>query len=309
MRERSQPSAKTWLDEPEDISDAVHLLRRIGRKKRGNIMRIRKPLGLLLLTLLSALTAAAARDAAPPFMARTLTGETFTNDSLKGQVVLLQFWTTWCPYCRRDQPLLDKIARDFSGDGLVVLAVNAAESGETVKTYLEKHPRSCNVVLAKDTNLLGAFSLKSVPSYVLIDRDGNIAGTDEDIRGNLGIRGLLGRAGLGGPSAHSAPGSDQGSAVSRAANPRSATLIEIPKGLSEPPPRSLLPTVFVLRNGERVEAEHYTIMGGSVRFTTHGNERTIPLAELDQKATIAANRERGIDLKFPTNQNEIFLGF
>ena len=272
-------------------------------------MRIRKPLGLLLLTLLSALTAAAARDAAPPFMARTLTGETFTNDSLKGQVVLLQFWTTWCPYCRRDQPLLDKIARDFSGDGLVVLAVNAAESGETVKTYLENHPRSCNVVLAKDTNLLGAFSLKSVPSYVLIDRDGNIAGTDEDIRGNLGIRGLLGRAGLGGSSAHSAPSSDQHSAVSRTANPRSATLIEIPKGLSEPPPRSLLPTVFVLRNGERLEAEHYTIMAGSVRFTTHGNERTIPLSALDQKATIAANRERGIDLKIPTSQNEVFLGF
>lgn len=272
-------------------------------------MRIRKPLGLLLLTLLSTLTAAAARDAAPPFMARTLTGETFTNDSLKGQVVLLQFWTTWCPYCRRDQPVVDRITRDFSGDGLVVLAVNAGESAEKVKTYLEQHPRSCNVVLAKDTNLLGAFTLKGVPTYVLIDRDGNIAGTDEDIRGNLGIRGLLRRAGLGGSSAHSAPDSDQGSAVSRAANPRSATLIEIPNGLSETPLRSLLPTVFVLTNGERVEAGHYTIMGGSVRFTAHGNERTIPLTVLDQKATIAANRERGIDLKIPTNQNEIFLGF
>ena len=141
-------------------------------------MRIRKPLGLLLLTLLPALTAATARDEAPPFMAKTLTGETFTNDSLKGQLVLLQFWTTCCPYCRRDQPVLDKISREFSGEGLVVLAVNVEESRQTVKTYLEKHPRLCNVVLTKDTNLVGAFRLNGVPSYVLIDRDGNIAGID-----------------------------------------------------------------------------------------------------------------------------------
>jgi peroxiredoxin len=45
--------------------------------------------------ILSALTLATARDTAPQFTAHTLGGETFTNDSLRGQVVLLQFWTTW----------------------------------------------------------------------------------------------------------------------------------------------------------------------------------------------------------------------
>ena len=50
---------------------------------------------LLFLMVLSALTLAKARDTAPQFTAHTLGGETFTNDSLRGQVVLVQFWTTW----------------------------------------------------------------------------------------------------------------------------------------------------------------------------------------------------------------------
>jgi hypothetical protein len=49
-------------------------------------------------------------------------------------------------------------------------------------------------------------------------------------------------------------------------------------------------------------------MGGSLRIDAHGNPRTIPMAALDLKATTAANHERGIDLKIPTNPNEILLG-
>jgi hypothetical protein len=57
-------------------------------------MRLRKLYGLFFLIILSALTAAA-WDTAPQFTAHTLGGETFTNDSLRGQMVLVQFWTTW----------------------------------------------------------------------------------------------------------------------------------------------------------------------------------------------------------------------
>ena len=56
---------------------------------------MRRPHTLFFLMILSALTLATARDTAPQFTAHTLGGETFTNDSLRGQVVLLQFWTTW----------------------------------------------------------------------------------------------------------------------------------------------------------------------------------------------------------------------
>jgi len=73
--------------------------------------------------------------------------------------------------------------------------------------------------------------------------------------------------------------------------------------------KSLPPTVFVLKNGERLEAHHFTIMAGSLRINEQGTRRTIPLSALDLKATIAENHERRIDLKIPLNQNEVLLGF
>jgi thiol-disulfide isomerase/thioredoxin len=72
------------------------------------------------------------REPAPSFTAKTLAGEKLTNDSLKGKVVLLQFWATWCGYCRREQPVVDRIEREFADQGLVVLAVNVGESRKAV---------------------------------------------------------------------------------------------------------------------------------------------------------------------------------
>src|ERR1035438_9711914 len=89
------------------------------------------------------------REPAPRFNAKTTAGERFTNDSLKGKVVLLQFWTTWCPYCRREQPLVDSLDQEFRDKGLVVLAVDVNESKKTVKKYLEQSPRSCRIVLTR----------------------------------------------------------------------------------------------------------------------------------------------------------------
>jgi hypothetical protein len=73
--------------------------------------------------------------------------------------------------------------------------------------------------------------------------------------------------------------------------------------------KSVPPTVFVLKSGDRLEVHHYTIMAGSLRIDEQGTQRTIPLSALDLKATTAANHERGIDLKIPLNQNEVLLGF
>jgi thiol-disulfide isomerase/thioredoxin len=224
-------------------------------------------------------------------------------------VTLLQFWTTWCPYCRRDQPVLENITRDFSGEGLVILAVDVQESGETVKKYLEEHTRSCHIVLTEDTNLVAEFNPKSFPLYVLIDRDGNIAGTQEGAGGDAAMRGLLSHAGLGGPPVNATHHNDPHTSIPTNTYHGSPKLLEVPGGQIALPPKSLPPTVFVLTNGERLEAHHYAINAGSLRITTEGNQRTIPLGEVDLKATIAANHERGIDLKIPTHPGEISLGF
>jgi thiol-disulfide isomerase/thioredoxin len=148
---------------------------------------------ILLLVAAAALLAA---ETAPRFTAKTMEGDRYTNETVKGKVVLLQFWATWCRYCRSDQSAVETITRQFADKGLVVLAVDVGESRKKVKQYLNDSPRSCKVVLNEDTNLPAIFAAKSYPLYVLIDREGNIAGTHRGAGGEDSLRRLLAKAGL-----------------------------------------------------------------------------------------------------------------
>ncbi len=136
------------------------------------------------------------RDPAPAFRVKTMDGEKFDNASLKGHVVLLQFWATWCRYCRGDQEAVDAVNRDYGDRGLVILAVNVGESKKKVTDYLDDSPRSCKIVLTEDTNLAALFAAKSFPLYVLIDRQGNIVGEQRGAGGEAALRNMLGKAGL-----------------------------------------------------------------------------------------------------------------
>jgi len=133
---------------------------------------------------------------APRFRAKTTTGEQFNNDSIKGKVVLFEFWTTWCKYCEEEASLVDNMAREFNGKGLIVLAVDVLEPDQKVKKYLVEHPRSVPIVLTKDTNLAAMYNAQVYPIYVVVDRDGNIAGEQRGAAGERGLRRMLRRAGL-----------------------------------------------------------------------------------------------------------------
>lgn len=135
-------------------------------------------------------------DAAPHFTAKTLDGERYSSDSLKGKVVLIQFWATWCPYCKKDEGALETITKEFEKNGLVVLAVDMGEPRRKVKKYVEASPRPWKIVLAEDTTLAAICEAKGYPLYVLIDREGTVAGTQHGAGGEDALRRLLERAGL-----------------------------------------------------------------------------------------------------------------
>jgi thiol-disulfide isomerase/thioredoxin len=151
---------------------------------------------ILAVICTSAIAQASKKEPAPRFTAKTLTGEKFTNESVKGKVVLLQFWTTWCQYCRHEQLLVDQMDHEFAGKGLVVLAVDVGESKKKVKKYLDDNPRTCRIVLTEDTNLAAMYAATSYPVYVAIDRNGNIAGIQRGAGGEDALRSLLNKAGL-----------------------------------------------------------------------------------------------------------------
>ena len=158
-------------------------------------MKMRRLLGCALL-LSTILCFSADREPAPHFNATTMSGETFTNASVKGKVVLLQFWATWCQYCRSEQNIVDKLQKEFADRSLVVLAVDVAESKKKVKQYLQENPREVRIILTEDTNLAAMYQATRYPIYVVIDRDGYIADQQNGARGERALRAMLRRAGL-----------------------------------------------------------------------------------------------------------------
>jgi thiol-disulfide isomerase/thioredoxin len=161
---------------------------------------LRRALPLALLLAAGCLLAAPKdKEPAPRFNATTTTGEKFTNNSIKGKVVLLEFWTTWCGYCADEAAFVDKIGHELADKGLILLAIDVGESKKTVRKYLDQHPRNCKIVLMEDTNLAAMYQATVYPIYVVIDRDGNIAGTQRGAGGEPALRRLLTRAGLESP--------------------------------------------------------------------------------------------------------------
>ena len=151
---------------------------------------------VLIFTAISLSAFPKGKEPAPRFNATTTVGEKFTNDSIKGKVVLLEFWTTWCGYCADEADFVDKIGHDFAGKGLLLLAIDVGESKKTVKKYLEQHPRTCKIVYMEDTNLAAMYAATVYPIYVVIDREGYIAGTQRGAGGEEALKRLLARGGL-----------------------------------------------------------------------------------------------------------------
>lgn len=159
-------------------------------------MKSLRTLAFVLLIVVASSFAADKPEAAPRFNAKTLSGEMFNNTSIKGKVVLLQFWATWCQYCRSEQQIVDELQKEFADKGLIVLAVDVGESKKKVKKYLEENSRSVRIVLTEDTNLAAMYAATRYPIYVVIDRDGNIAGQQNGAGGERALRRMLARAGL-----------------------------------------------------------------------------------------------------------------
>ena len=163
---------------------------------RATSVLVSSCLFLLLLAAAVGFAQSDEREPAPRFHAKTLEGEQFNNESVKGKVVLFQFWTTWCPYCKSEESLVNDITKEFADKGLIVLAVDVAESKKKVVEYLREHPRKCRIVLTGDTNLAAMYAANSYPIYVVVDRDGRIVDTQRGAGGERSLRRMLENAGL-----------------------------------------------------------------------------------------------------------------
>ena|SRR2546427_948845 len=113
------------------------------------------------------------RGARPPeFNGHTTDGRTVSLASLRGKVVLLNFWATWCQECRPEMPLFERLHREFTAQGLSVIGINAREGGVAIRAYAKELGLSFPVVLDPKGEISGAYGVIGLPTTFLIGRDG-----------------------------------------------------------------------------------------------------------------------------------------
>jgi thiol-disulfide isomerase/thioredoxin len=133
---------------------------------------------------------------APAFALKSIDGKTIDSTGLKGKVVLLDFWTTWCAPCRKEMPALAAIHSEFKDAGLILIGVNVGEDRELVEKFLKTTPAPYPIVLSNDSDIVASFQVSAFPTYVLIGRDGNIAAHQVGSSGEESLRAILAAAGL-----------------------------------------------------------------------------------------------------------------
>ena len=116
-------------------------------------------------------------ELAPDVTLPLLDGGEVRLSDLRGQVVVVDFWATWCPPCVESMPGLDRLVREKAGDGLVALAVNRddGDAARRVRSFLAEHRLgSLRVALDGGAGAARAFRVQALPTMFVIDRDGTI---------------------------------------------------------------------------------------------------------------------------------------
>jgi len=112
--------------------------------------------------------------AAPDFELQNLDGQSISLSDLKGKPVLINFWATWCGPCVFEMPYLQEIHDEWSGKGLMVLAINRGESSSKVEQFLQSNNLSLPVLLDTKLDVFRRYNIRSIPTTFFIDKDGII---------------------------------------------------------------------------------------------------------------------------------------
>jgi len=119
----------------------------------------------------------ASADPSGPAPAFTLSSRSGANLSLaqyRGQVVMLNFWASWCGPCRQEMPLLENIYKKYNRMGFTLIGVNVEPDSKAANEWLKQTPVSFPVIYDKESQVSKLYDVQGMPSTVIIDRKGNL---------------------------------------------------------------------------------------------------------------------------------------
>ncbi len=130
---------------------------------------------VVVAALLSTLAGAAGpAPAAPAFSLPARGGKTVTLDSLKGKVVMLNFWASWCGPCREEMPLLDAMYKKYGKQGFELLGVNVEAETADAEKMLKGTPVSFPILFDTENKVSQLYNVNAMPSSVFIGRNGTV---------------------------------------------------------------------------------------------------------------------------------------
>ena len=129
------------------------------------------------------------------FTLTDLQGKTWALKALKGKVVLVNFWATWCPPCRKEMPDLNTLYQRFKDQGFVILAISDEEA-DKVKPFIAERNISYPVMLDPGRKVNELFQVEGIPKSFVYDREGKLVAQSIDMRTQKQFLEMLGQAGL-----------------------------------------------------------------------------------------------------------------
>jgi len=111
---------------------------------------------------------------APAFTLGSRGGQDVSLAQYKGQVVMINFWASWCGPCRQEMPLLESIYKKYNKMGFTLLGVNVEPDSQAANEWLKATPVSFPILYDKDSKVSKLYDVAGMPSTVIIDRNGNL---------------------------------------------------------------------------------------------------------------------------------------
>ncbi|MDA8171097.1 MAG: TlpA disulfide reductase family protein [Nitrospiraceae bacterium] len=110
---------------------------------------------------------------APAFVLTDINGNPHSLSSLRGKVVVLDFWATWCPPCRASIPVLNRIYERYNGRGVEMLGVSIDDGQKDIMEFMKSH-KVLYTLLWDNKNVADSYNVQSIPNVFIIDKNGVI---------------------------------------------------------------------------------------------------------------------------------------
>ena len=111
---------------------------------------------------------------APNFTLKSMSGKNLKLSEYRGQVVMINFWASWCAPCRQEMPLLEDLYKKYKSLGFTLLGVNVEEDSSTASTLLKSIKVSFPILFDNKNTVSRLYKVSAMPTTVIIDRDGNM---------------------------------------------------------------------------------------------------------------------------------------